>query len=158
MGGFIGFMRAIVVIVELLFGGAVILAPWGFLVGFFAGLMQTRSARGGVRVGARWALAVATIPAMILGLVAISLLMLPLWFIPILGWAICAKIIALYMKPWERLYRKLGINLTWRLRNASGSPVQYGDDIGNPVVEQTTDFAENQAKDFAEGYTGSESR
>lgn len=74
---------------EIVFGGAVLLAPWGFLI----------ERRNPVAMGGRWALAVAVIPSLVLGLIVISLVMLPLWFIPILGWAVCFRVIAAYMRP-----------------------------------------------------------
>lgn len=144
-------MSVVKLAAEIVFGGAVLLAPWGFLVGFVAGLSERRNP---LRAGGQWALAVAVIPALVLGLIVISLVMLPLWLIPILGWAVCFRVIAAYMRPWERWYRSLGISLRWSLRMVPGG--------GHPsaaqeAADQMRDFAEDQAQDAAEDYMGRES-
>jgi len=139
---------------EIVFGGAVLLAPWGFLVGFVAGLIEKRNPGAAVGTGGRWALAVAVIPALVLGLIVISLIMLPLWFIPVLGWAACFRVIAAYMRPWERWYRSLGISLRWSLRMVPGTSHPSA---AQDAADQMRDFAEDQVQDAAERYIDRES-
>lgn len=144
-------MSVVKLAVEIVFGGAVLLAPWGFLVGFVAGLLERRNPVG---AGGRWALAAALVPALVLGLIVISLVLLPLWLIPIFGWAVCFRVITAYMRPWERWYRSLGISLRWSLRMVPGG--------GHPsaaqeAADQMRDFTEDQAQDVAERYIDTES-